>query len=151
MHVIISWAKLCCVVPSPRLRFVINKEGFLSFQRVVNNSMTNWREVPAKTTIADLRVWPAALFWLFLTENWGWRYLKLTGSFLSIQRHIWTRTLGSVAGDIFLGEKSRNIFTFRFFVKGKCKAKIMPFFGSIVVIKRSGADGSSFPLINEVR
>ena len=51
----------------------------------------------------------------------------------------------------FLGEKSRNIFTFRFFVKGKCKAKIMPFFGSIVVIKRSGADGVSFPLIDEVR
>ena len=27
----------------------------------------------------------------------------------------------------------------------------MPFYGSIVVIKRSGADGSTFPLINEVR
>ena len=26
----------------------------------------------------------------------------------------------------------------------------MPFYGSIVVIKRSGADGSTFPLINEV-
>ena len=27
----------------------------------------------------------------------------------------------------------------------------MPFYGSIVVIKRSGADGSTFPLINEVK
>ena len=27
----------------------------------------------------------------------------------------------------------------------------MPFYGSIVVIKRNGADGSTFPLINEVR
>ena len=30
-------------------------------------------------------------------------------------------------------------------------SEIMPFYGSIVVIKRSGADGSTFPLINEVR
>ena len=27
----------------------------------------------------------------------------------------------------------------------------MPFHGCIVVIKRSGADGSTFPLVNEVR
>ena len=40
-----------------------------------------------------------------------------------------------------------NVLIFRFTVE----AKIMPLYGSVVVIRGSGADGSIFPLINEVQ